>query len=146
MHSLILSKVKRQRVRSLSRRILQFVRNARRKCLIPGTGDTCIRSSTVPAADRDLQSWIRFPYDRERTSMKEFPMCPDCAKEYYDPATRRYDAQPVCCNDCGPEVYLIGRDERGREAITCVRKTISEGGIAAVKGNRRISSLLRCFK
>ena len=74
------------------------------------------------------------PYDRERTSMKEFPMCPDCAEEYHDPKTRRYDAQPVCCNECGPEVYLIGRDERGREAITCVRKTISEGGIAAVKG------------
>ena len=52
------------------------------------------------------------PYDRERTSMKEFPMCPDCAKEYYDPETRRYDAQPVCCNDCGPEVYLIGRSEQ----------------------------------
>ncbi len=56
------------------------------------------------------------PYDRERTSMKEFPMCPDCASEYEDPATRRYDAQPVCCNDCGPEVYLTGREERGRAA------------------------------
>ena len=74
------------------------------------------------------------PYDRERTSMKEFPMCPDCAKEYYDPATRRYDAQPVCCNDCGPEVYLIGREERGRAAITYARKTIAEGGIVAIKG------------
>ena len=74
------------------------------------------------------------PYDRERTSMKEFPMCPDCAEEYHDPKTRRYDAQPVCCNECGPEVYLIGRDERGREAITYVRNTISEGGIAAIKG------------
>ena len=74
------------------------------------------------------------PYDRERTSMKEFPMCPDCAEEYHDPKTRRYDAQPVCCNECEPEVYLIGRDERGREAITYVRNTISEGGIAAIKG------------
>ncbi len=44
--------------------------------------------------------------------MKEFPMCPDCAAEYVDPATRRYDAQPVCCNACGPEVYLTGREER----------------------------------
>ena len=74
------------------------------------------------------------PYDRERTSMKEFPMCPDCAKEYNAPATRRYDAQPVCCNECGPEVYLIGREERGREAITYARKTIAEGGIVAIKG------------
>ena len=74
------------------------------------------------------------PYDRERTSMKEFPMCPDCAKEYYDPATRRYDAQPVCCNECGPEVYLIGREERGRDAIIYTRRTIAEGGIVAIKG------------
>lgn len=74
------------------------------------------------------------PYDRERTSMKEFPMCPDCAKEYYDPETRRYDAQPVCCNECGPEVYLIGRAERGREAITYMRQVIHDGGIVAIKG------------
>ena len=74
------------------------------------------------------------PYDRERTSMKEFPMCPDCAAEYHDPATRRYDAQPVCCNDCGPEVYLLDRPERGRAAITEARRTIVNGGIVAVKG------------
>ena len=74
------------------------------------------------------------PYDRERTSMKEFPMCPDCAKEYYDEKTRRYDAQPVCCNACGPEVYLIGRNERGREAITYTRQLIHDGGIVAIKG------------
>lgn len=74
------------------------------------------------------------PYDRERTSMKEFPMCPSCADEYHNPDTRRYDAQPVCCNDCGPEVYLIGREERGREAITYTRKTIASGGIVAIKG------------
>lgn len=74
------------------------------------------------------------PYDRERTSMKEFPMCPDCAEEYDDPKTRRYDAQPVCCNACGPEVYLIGRGERGRNAITYTRKVIHDGGIVAIKG------------
>ncbi len=74
------------------------------------------------------------PYDRERTSMKEFPMCPECAFEYTHAETRRYDAQPVCCNDCGPEVYLIGRNERGREAITFVRKAILEGKIIAIKG------------
>ena len=74
------------------------------------------------------------PYDRERTSMKAFPMCPACAEEYYSPATRRYDAQPVCCNECGPEVYLIGREERGRAAITYTRQVIASGGIAAIKG------------
>ena len=61
-------------------------------------------------------------------------MCPDCAEEYDDPKTRRYDAQPVCCNACGPEMYLIGRGERGRDAITYTRKVIHDGGIVAIKG------------
>ena len=75
------------------------------------------------------------PYDRERTSMKMFPMCRQCAEEYHSPSSRRYDAQPVCCNECGPEVYLAGEEHiRGREAITKTRQTIAEGGIAAIKG------------
>ena len=74
------------------------------------------------------------PYDRERTSMKEFPMCERCSAEYYSPETRRYDAQPVCCNDCGPEVYIIGEDTRGGDAITKVRRSIMSGKIVAVKG------------
>ncbi|MBR1764883.1 MAG: carbamoyltransferase HypF [Ruminococcus sp.] len=74
------------------------------------------------------------PYDRERTSMRDFPMCGPCAKEYHDPATRRFDAQPVCCPDCGPEVYIIGSSLRGGAAITEVRRRIMQGGIAAVKG------------
>ena len=74
------------------------------------------------------------PYDRERTSMKKFPMCPECETEYYSPSTRRYDAQPVCCQKCGPQVYLLGSEKCGREAILIARKTIAEGGIIAVKG------------
>jgi hydrogenase maturation protein HypF len=76
------------------------------------------------------------PYDRERTSMKEFPMGPECEKEYYDPATRRYDAQPVCCNNCGPEVFILDDEEnrKGRDAITYVRQVITNGGVAAIKG------------
>ena len=76
------------------------------------------------------------PYDRERTSMKEFPMCSKCAYEYHDPSTRRYDAQPVCCNDCGPEVFILDDREnrRGHDAIIYARKLLSEGGIVAIKG------------
>ena len=74
------------------------------------------------------------PYDRERTSMKSFPMCAACAVEYHDRASRRYDAQPVCCNDCGPEVYILDGEERGAAAITRVRQVLAAGGIAAVKG------------
>ena len=74
------------------------------------------------------------PYDRERTSMGEFPMCPECEFEYTHAETRRYDAQPVCCNECGPEVYLVGRPEHGREAITAARQAIMDGKVVAIKG------------
>ncbi len=79
------------------------------------------------------------PYDRERTSMKMFPMCAPCEEEYTNPASRRYDAQPVCCNDCGPQVYALspatGEElSRGREAITKARAALADGKIVAVKG------------
>ncbi len=74
------------------------------------------------------------PYDRERTSMGEFPMCDACHEEYVSPASRRYDAQPVCCNDCGPEVYILDGEEQGADAIRRTRRTIASGGIAAIKG------------
>ena len=72
------------------------------------------------------------PYDRERTSMKEFPMCEACRGEYENPESRRYDAQPVACHDCGPRVYVLGGGEDS--AITAVRQVLADGGIAAVKG------------
>ena len=74
------------------------------------------------------------PYDRERTSMGAFPMCPACRYEYTHAETRRYDAQPVCCNDCGPHVYLLGGEERDHAAITRARHVLQAGGIVAVKG------------
>ena len=75
------------------------------------------------------------PYDRERTSMKDFPMCHACHVEYTSPDTRRYDAQPICCNACGPEVYLVGEPcIRGAAAITRARKAIKNGSIIAIKG------------
>ena len=74
------------------------------------------------------------PYDRERTSMGDFPMCDACAEEYFNPNSRRFDAQPICCNDCGCEVFLLGKNLRGHEAIKHVRKILAGGGVVAIKG------------
>ena len=43
----------------------------------------------------------QLPYDRKQTSMKEFPMCPVCAKEYADPLDRRFHAQPTPASTVG---------------------------------------------
>jgi hydrogenase maturation protein HypF len=49
------------------------------------------------------------PYDRERTSMADFPMCPSCAAEYGDPYSRRHHAQTIACPSCGPRLTLLDR-------------------------------------
>ena len=74
------------------------------------------------------------PYDRERTSMGEFPMCDACKVEYSDKNSRRYHAQPICCNDCGCEVYILGKNLRGHDAIKFSREILANGGIVAIKG------------
>jgi len=74
------------------------------------------------------------PYDRERTSMNDFPMCDACKAEYFDKNSRRFDAQPICCNDCGCEVYILGKNLRGHDAIKFARKILVSGGIVAIKG------------
>ena len=76
----------------------------------------------------------KMPYDRERTSMKNFKMCETCAEEYFSPSSRRFDAQPICCNECGPEIFLLNSGEKGHDAIKIVRKILYEGGIVAIKG------------
>lgn len=50
------------------------------------------------------------PYDRERTTMRVFPLCPACRREYEDPADRRFHAEPNACPVCGPRVRLLRLD------------------------------------
>ncbi len=46
------------------------------------------------------------PYDRAKTTMREFEMCADCRAEYENPRDRRFHAEPTCCAVCGPKVFL----------------------------------------
>lgn len=78
------------------------------------------------------------PYDRANTSMDEFPMCPECKAEYEDILDRRFHAQPVACNACGPKYRLWVKGELvsdDMEIITSVAsEVITGGGIIAIKG------------
>ncbi|MBH0780830.1 carbamoyltransferase HypF [Nocardia bovistercoris] len=72
------------------------------------------------------------PYDRDRTSMADFPMCERCAAEYADPSDRRFHAQPICCPDCGPRLSYTGPGAGA--PLTAARDLLRAGGILAVKG------------
>jgi hydrogenase maturation protein HypF len=79
----------------------------------------------------------RLPYDRENTTMREFPMCGFCQREYADPLNRRFHAQTVACPECGPKVYLTTRDDepiRYADPVREAGKLLSEGAILAIKG------------
>ncbi len=77
------------------------------------------------------------PYDRERTSMKEFPLCESCVKEFTDPTTRWLNAQTMACPICGPHVSLYGKNGtliEAKDSIEVAARLISEGYVLAIKG------------
>ncbi|WP_277019742.1 carbamoyltransferase HypF [Sulfuracidifex metallicus] len=78
------------------------------------------------------------PYDRENTSMREFPMCNSCIKEYNDPKNeRRFDAQGISCRECGPSVFLqdiTGLPIETQDPILTASRLVKEGYIVALKG------------
>ncbi|MGE4418359.1 MAG: carbamoyltransferase HypF [Sulfurimonas sp.] len=78
------------------------------------------------------------PYDRKNTSMQKFKMCKSCEEEYNNPLNRRYHAQPISCNNCGPSLSLFGGDKKvdiaQKDIIKKVASLIEEGNILAIKG------------
>jgi len=72
------------------------------------------------------------PYDRSKTTMSKFRMCPACQKEYDDAGERRFHAQPNACQVCGPMVYM--GNLAGYKAVKEAAKLIDSGQIVAVKG------------
>ena len=82
------------------------------------------------------------PYDRARTTMRDFEMCDVCRAEYEDPRDRRFHAEPIACWTCGPRLTLtdaFGRalprvDGAGTDVVWQARRLLSAGDIVAVKG------------
>ncbi len=73
------------------------------------------------------------PYDREKTTMKEFPMCGECKEEYEDPIDRRFHAQTTSCPDCGPHYTLYNADKEELGGIDEFCELIEDGEIAVAK-------------
>jgi len=77
------------------------------------------------------------PYDRPKTSMKDFKMCHNCESEYHDVNDRRFHAQPVACNNCGP-VYKYSSNNKVLsgidEILSAISEKINKGETIAIKG------------
>ena len=69
--------------------------------------------------------------------MSPFEMCPVCRKEYSDVHDRRFHAQPVACNNCGPFYSVAGGEDLNPDQVGIVvlaAEEVNKGGIIAVKG------------
>jgi hydrogenase maturation protein HypF len=77
------------------------------------------------------------PYDRPHTTMDAFTMCPLCRSEYEDILDRRFHAQPIACNHCGP-VYTLHEGDQVTgdlaEILVRINRGLSEGKVYALKG------------
>jgi hydrogenase maturation protein HypF len=76
------------------------------------------------------------PYDRHKTTMSPFTMCPICQKEYEDPSDRRFHAQPNACPACGPSLCLEDREgkEVAGDPIEKTLQLLKMDCIVAIKG------------
>jgi len=95
------------------------------------------------------------PYDRERTTMINFPLCKhadpeSCIQEYSDFKNRRFHAQTFACSVCGPNYKLYNKQrevikEGSIEKILHeTAKRIDEGNIVAVKGIGGVHLVANC--
>ena len=81
---------------------------------------------------------LDIPYDRDRTTMRQFILCPACRAEYENPRDRRFHAQPNACPVCGPQLRWEALD--GSFAATegpplaAAAAALAAGAIVAVKG------------
>ncbi len=77
------------------------------------------------------------PYDRPMTTMAPFKMCPQCTSEYKDIMDRRFHAQPIACEKCGPH-YIMWYDKQEitdfPQLLEKTTRLLDGGKIVAIKG------------
>lgn len=76
------------------------------------------------------------PYDRHKTTMAPFTLCPVCRQEYENPVDRRFHAQPNACPTCGPSLRLVERkgETLPGDALARTLALLTQGSIVAIKG------------
>ncbi len=135
-------------------RIERSSKSQSRRSMIPpdfGICDDCVREILDPKSRFYRYYWNscawcgpRFsmmygvPYDRENTSMRDFPLCNACRRDYSDPGNiRRFHAQGISCPRCGPKTFVYdakGRLLRVDDPVEWAAERLEEGSIIALKG------------
>jgi hydrogenase maturation protein HypF len=81
------------------------------------------------------------PFERQNTSLVDFPLCGDCQTDYTSPQSRRFHAQTISCPSCGPHLTLWSAKQSSADTsptaastLNTVQKTLRAGAIGLVKG------------
>ncbi len=77
------------------------------------------------------------PFDRARTSMRDFPQCDACEAEYADPSNRRFHAQTNACPACGPRLTwcdAAGQTLAPASVLAAAAAALRQGATIALKG------------
>lgn len=76
------------------------------------------------------------PYDRPHTTMLAFEMCKTCMAEYNNVIDRRFHAQPIACNNCGPKYSfnVSFGENKFQDELQHIAEGIDRGEVYAFKG------------
>lgn len=81
-----------------------------------------------------------FPYDRDHTTMRDFPICKKCTEEFRNQNNRRFHAENITCAHCGPELTIYDSNKNRinlnnpYEQINWIVDKLEHGSILALKG------------
>jgi hydrogenase maturation protein HypF len=76
--------------------------------------------------------------------MSEFTMCDLCRHQYSDVLDRRFHAQPLACEACGPKLWL--EPAATVDPILDAVNILKRGGILGVKGVGGYHLLVDCVR
>jgi hydrogenase maturation protein HypF len=108
--------------------------------LIPPIAAIAIHLATALHAVRDSRLFAPCPTIGENTTLRDFPLCDRCRREYLDLSNRRFRAEPIACPECGPKAWLEVATARFKKVATgkdCISRTaaiLRASGIVAVQG------------